>query len=392
MIESKQRYMKRVISTEQITLKLWLEDIEDGALQQAKNLANLPFAFKHIAIMPDSHQGYGMPIGGVLAAKEAIIPNAVGVDIGCGMCSLRTNLREIDINILKKIMGIIRQMVPVGFSRHKNKQDPKWMPELTNNIPIVESQFEKAHYQVGTLGGGNHFIEIQKGSDGYIWIMIHSGSRNIGYTVAKHYNDLAKEQCEKWHSTVPKDLAFLPLGTELFTRYLNEMNYCIEFALCNRKLMMERVKLAFAEIIPEVSFSDFINKPHNFASWENHFGQNVIVHRKGATRARDGELGMIPGSQGTSSYIVRGKGNPDSFESCSHGAGRVMSRTKARNTLSVESERKRLNEMGVIHAIRSKNDLDEAPSSYKDIKQVMSNQTDLIDIEIELRPLAVIKG
>lgn len=387
--------MEKVIfdkSKQKVPVKLWLDDIEEGALEQAMNLSNLPFAFKHIAIMPDSHQGYGMPIGGVLAAEKAIIPNAVGVDIGCGMCSLRTDLQEISTDRLKDIMSMIRASVPVGFSHHSKKQDERWMPDKKNNVPIVEQELEKAHYQVGTLGGGNHFIEIQRGSDGYIWIMIHSGSRNVGYTVAKHYNDLAKEKNETWFSEVPNDLAFFPLGHELFTQYKNEMDYCIEFALCNRKLMMERVQQAFVEIIGDVSFSDFINKPHNFASWENHFNNNVIVHRKGATRARKGELGMIPGSQGSSSYIVKGKGNDMSFDSCSHGAGRIMSRTKAKETLSIKEETKHLEDMGVIHAIRNKDDLDEAPSSYKDIKQVMANQTDLIDIEIELTPLAVIKG
>jgi len=384
--------MEKVITSERVPIKLWLDVIEEGALEQAKNLANLPFAFKHISIMPDSHQGYGVPIGAVLAANHVIIPNAVGVDIGCGMCSLRTNLKKIETVDLKKIMGLIRQTVPVGFTHQSEKQDEKWMPEMEKDLPIVETQYEKAIYQVGTLGGGNHFIEIQKGSNGYIWIMIHSGSRNIGYTVAKHYNDKAKEMNETWYSDVPNDLAFFPLETDEFTNYLNEMNFCIEFALQNRKLMMERVKNAFTDTLNDVDFSNFINKPHNFAAWENHFEQNVIVHRKGATRARKGEFGMIPGSQGSSSYIVKGKGNAESFDSCSHGAGRLMSRTKARNTLSVEKETKQLEDMGVIHAIRDESDLDEAPSSYKDIKQVMAYQTDLVDIEIELRPLAVIKG
>ena len=384
--------MEKVITTERVPIKLWLEDIEEGALEQAKNLANLPFAFKHIAIMPDSHQGYGMPIGGVLATKKEIIPNAVGVDIGCGMCSLRTSLKEIDTERLKKVMGIIRKTVPVGHKHHDSKQDEKWMPKSDEILPIVEQEYESAMHQVGTLGGGNHFIEIQKGSDGFIWIMIHSGSRNIGYTVAKHYNKKAKEKNELMSVDIPKDLSFFPAGTDEFTSYLNEMNYCIEFALNNRKLMMERVKSAFTDVINTIEFSDFINKPHNFASREKHFGEDVIIHRKGATRARDGELGMIPGSQGAYSYIVKGKGNTESFESCSHGAGRVMSRTKAKKTLSVESETEMLEEMGVLHAIRSENDLDEAPGSYKDIQEVMDYQTDLVDIEIKLKPLAVIKG
>lgn len=384
--------MEQVISSERLPIKLWLDDLEEGALQQAKNLANLPFAFKHIAIMPDSHQGYGMPIGGVLATEDAIIPNAVGVDIGCGMCSLRTDLQEIDRNDLKSIMSIIRRTVPVGFNHHDQQQDEKWMPELNGNSEIVEQEYESARSQVGTLGGGNHFIEIQKGSDGYVWIMIHSGSRNIGYTVAKHYNQKAKELNEKWKSDTRKDLAFFPRDTREFDDYIREMNYCIEFALNNRKLMMERVQNAFTDELGDVEFSDFINKPHNFASVENHFGKDLLVHRKGATRAREGELGMIPGSQGTSSFIVRGKGNRDAFESCSHGAGRVMSRNQAKRTLNVEEESKPLEARGILHAIRHKSDLDEAPGSYKDIQKVMDLQKDLIDIVIELEPLAVVKG
>ncbi|WP_421773209.1 RtcB family protein [Gracilimonas sp.] len=384
--------MEQVITSERVPIKLWLSDMEDGALQQAKNLANLPFAFRHIAIMPDSHQGYGMPIGGVLATEDVIIPNAVGVDIGCGMCSLKTNQQELDNPILKKIMGIIRKTVPVGFSHHDGKQEEKWMPNVTQKLPIVEQEYEAARSQVGTLGGGNHFIEIQKGSDGFVWIMIHSGSRNIGYTVAKHYNQKAKELNKKWRSEVGNDLAFFPEDSQEYADYISEMEYCIEFALNNRKLMMERVKSAFSEVLPDVEFSGFINKPHNFAERENHFGKNVWVHRKGATRAREGELGMIPGSQGTPSYIVRGKGNKESFESCSHGAGRIMSRTKAKKTLSVKEQSKALEERGILHAIRSQSDLDEAPGSYKDIRKVMSLQKDLVDIELELEPLAVIKG
>lgn len=380
----------RMITTEKLPIKMWLDDIEEGALEQAKDLANLPFAFRHIAIMPDVHQGYGMPIGGVLATKDAIVPNAVGVDIGCGMCVLRTDLNEIDQKTLKKIMGRIRKTVPVGFKHHSDKQDEKWMPEVEGELPIVSEEYEKALYQIGTLGGGNHFIEIQKGSDGYIWIMIHSGSRNIGYTVANHYHKLAVRQRDK-KLGVPEDLSFFSLGTDEFELYKSEMDYCIDFAFCNRKLMMERVKAAFVSEV-ETAFSSFINKPHNFASEEYHFGEDVIVHRKGATRARKGELGMIPGSQGTSSFIVSGKGHPESFESCSHGAGRVMSRNRARKTLSVKDETRQLSEMGVLHAIRGKADLDEAPSSYKDITMVMEQQKDLVTIEVELKPLAVIKG
>ncbi|WP_417369231.1 RtcB family protein [Gelidibacter japonicus] len=386
--------MKAVITTEKIPIKLWLEEeqVEDGALDQARDLANLPFAFKHIAIMPDTHLGYGMPIGAILATKGAVVPNAVGVDIGCGMCSLRTNLTDIETADLKEIMSIIRETVPVGFNHHESPQDESWMPEKKGNLPIVEQEYKSALHQVGTLGGGNHFIEIQKGSDGYIWIMIHSGSRNIGFTVANHYNNIAKEKNKALELRVPKDLAFIPEDSEYFDLYWNEMNYCVEFALANRKLMMERTKSAFKEIIPEVEFSHFINKPHNFAALEEHFGEEVIVHRKGATRARKGEWGMIPGSQGTQSFLVKGKGNVNSFESCSHGAGRVMSRAAARRNLDLKEERKILTDQGILHAIRHKGDLDEAPSSYKDIDEVMANQEALVEVQIKLQPLAVIKG
>lgn len=385
---------KATIATEKLPIKLWLkeEQIDEGALEQARNLANLPFAFKHIAIMPDTHQGYGMPIGAILATQGVIIPNAVGVDIGCGMCSLRTNLHAIDSTDLKEIIKLIRETIPVGFERHKTPQDSAWMPKTTGQLPIVEQEYDNALYQIGTLGSGNHFIEIQQGSDGYIWIMIHSGSRNIGFTVANHYNEVAKKLNKAAGEDVANDLAYLPESSKYFELYKNEMNYCLEFALANRTLMMERAKAAFTEVLPEVEFADFINKPHNFAAEEQHFGEMVIVHRKGATRARQGEWGMIPGSQGTRSFLVTGKGEAQSFESCAHGAGRIMSRAQARKKLDLKEEVKALKDRGILHAIRSRKDLDEAPGSYKDIDEVMRNQTDLVDVQIELQPLAVVKG
>lgn len=383
-----------IIKTEKLPIKLWLpeDQVEEGTLQQARDLANLPFAQHHIAIMPDTHLGYGMPIGAILATKNVIIPNAVGVDIGCGMCSLRTNLKEMDRESLKEIMGIIRKTIPVGRNHHKTAQDASWMPEKKGDLPIVEQEYQSGLRQIGTLGGGNHFIEIQKGSDGYIWIMVHSGSRNIGYTVAKYYHNIAKKMHEESDSKHPIDLAHIPASSEYFELYYNEMSYCIDFALANRKLMMERVKDAFSEVKPEVAFSHFINKPHNFAEEEEHFGEKLIVHRKGATRARKGEWGMIPGSQGTQSFLVLGKGEPYSFQSCSHGAGRLMSRAQARRQLSLKEEVASLKEQGILHALRHKSDLDEAPSSYKNIDEVMANQTDLVDIQITLQPLAVVKA
>lgn len=384
--------MKQVVSTEKLPIKMWLDDMEDGALEQAKNLANLPFAFKHIAIMPDSHQGYGMPIGAVLATKEVIVPNAVGVDIGCGMCAIKTSLQEIEIDQLKEIMDLIRSTVPVGFSRHQHAQNADFMPKAEIG-EICNRELGSALHQLGTLGGGNHFIEIQKGNDGFIWVMIHSGSRNLGKQVADHYNKLAVSLNERWRSSVPKEheLAFLPLDTDEAKAYQSEMAYCVEFALANRKLMLDRIVESFNSVV-KITTSDFVNMAHNYAAMEHHFGYNVLVHRKGATQAREGQIGLIPGSQGTHSYIVIGKGNKESFESCSHGAGRKMGRKQAQRELSLEGEQARLDSMGVIHSIRNLKDLDEAPSAYKNIDVVMSNQTDLVDIVVELTPLAVIKG
>jgi len=393
--------MKKVISTEQIPIKLWLDNIEDGALEQAKNLANLPFAFKHIAIMPDSHMGIGCPIGSVVATRKVVVPNIVGCDIGCGMCAIKTSLTEINTDTLKKIMGEIRKVIPVGFDHHKELQDDRLMPDTDKRYKIVFEQYDSALKQIGTLGGGNHFIEIQKGSDNHIWIMVHSGSRNFGLKVANHYNKLAIKLNEKWHSSVPKkwDLAYLPIDSEEGQLYIKEMNYCVEFALANRKLMMDRIKDIFepylnkSTCITELEwngFDEMINIAHNYAKMENHFGENVMVHRKGATLATKDTIGIIPGSQGTKSYIVKGLGNSDSFNSCSHGAGRKMGRRQAINTLNLKEEKEKMK--GIIHSIRNKNDLDEAPGSYKDIDVVMENQKDLVEILVELKPLAVIKG
>lgn len=387
--------MKQVITTEQKPIKMWLDEIEPEALAQARNLANLPFTFRHVAIMPDSHVGYGMPIGAVLAATGAVIPNAVGVDIGCGMCAMRTGMKRLTKEQLKKILGEARKLIPVGFDHHKTRQDEALMPQQSYEaMKIVTREYGAALKQIGTLGGGNHFIEIQKGSDGYIWIMIHSGSRNIGLQVANHYNKMAQNLNEKYFSSVPKEvqLAFFPSDSKEAKEYMDEMHYCIDFALANRKLMMERMIEAITEVKGSFVHDEIINKSHNFAALEHHFGKNVLVHRKGATRAYEGELGMIPGSQGTKSYIVRGLGNEESFKSCSHGAGRRMGRSKATKVLDLEKEIAFLEKQGILHAIRHKSDLEEAAGAYKDISTVMENQNDLVEIVVELKPLAVIKG
>lgn len=376
---------------------MWLEDIEDGAMAQVKNLANIPVAFSHIAIMPDSHQGYGMPIGGVLATKDVIIPNAVGVDIGCGMCAVKSSLTDIDTQTLKKIMGEIRKAVPVGFTKHKETQDGSLMPEYNDgdftDMPICEREYDNALLSIGTLGGGNHFIEIQKGNDGYIWIMIHSGSRNFGLKIADYYNKLAIELNKKWHSSIPEEweLAFLPIDSKEGQAYIREMNYAVDFAYANRKLMMDRILNIFATHT-KCNWNPMINIAHNYAKLETHFDKNVWVHRKGATLASLDTIGIIPGSQGTKSYIVKGKGNLMSFKSCSHGAGRKLGRKQAERTLNLEDEIKKLNDKGIIHSVRNTSDLDEAPGAYKDIDVVMKNQEDLVEILVELTPLAVIKG
>jgi tRNA-splicing ligase RtcB len=268
------------------------------------------------------------------------------------------------------------------------------MPKTNFLGAVINEQFNNARHQLGTLGGGNHFIEIQQDTDDYIWVMIHSGSRNLGYKVAQYYNNLARELNERWKTAVPKEwgLAFLPLETDEGQRYIEEMTYCIDFALANRELMLYNC----LGVLDELTGSGFeyepIKVPHNYAAMENHFGSNVMVHRKGATRAREGEDGIIPGSQGTASYIVTGKGNKQSFMSCSHGAGRVMGRKEARNKLNLEKEQNRMEKKGILHSLRHNNDLDEAPSAYKNIYEVMKDQEDLVDIQVELKPLAVVKG
>lgn len=386
----------RVISTEKLPIKMWIEDIEEGALLQTKNLANLPFAFRHVAIMPDSHQGYGMPIGGVLATNGCVIPNAVGVDIGCGMYAIKFDAFSSNVTKeqMKAIMGKIRALIPMGFEHHKDKHNiPNVEPEGADT-PIVIQQWEAAQSQLGTLGGGNHFIEIQRGaSDGALWVMLHSGSRNLGKKVADHYNEVAVKLNERWFSTVPKEweLAFLPIETREAKEYLAEMNYCVKFAFANRFEMALKIKEAVWDVLGAVELEAH-NIAHNYARWEHHFGKDVIVHRKGATSAKLGEIGLIPGSQGSKSFMVEGLGNQESFMSCSHGAGRKMGRKAAQRELNLEEEIRKMNDKGIIHGIRTAKDLDESAGAYKDIDVVMEQQKDLVKIVEELTPLAVLKG
>lgn len=380
-------------------VKIWANDVEESAMKQIENLTTLPFLYHHLAMMPDVHTGMGMPIGGVLACKDAVIPNAVGVDIGCGMCAVKTNWKVGGIPpevLRKKIMREIRKRIPLGKEHHQEAQDESLLPtgHKVEQMEVVNRRLTPILKEIGTLGGGNHFIELQRDEEDNLWIMIHSGSRNLGKLVCEHYNKIAEHLNILWHSAVRPEinLPFLPLHSQEFHNYWQEMNYCIDFAFCNRKLMMERIEEVLAEALDGIEFEPMINIAHNYAAFETHFGENVIIHRKGATLAREGTIGIIPGSQGTASYIVEGLGNPESFCSCSHGAGRVLSRTQAINTLNMEEEVKRLEEKGIIHAIRSQNDMQEASGAYKDIETVIANEQDLVKVRTRLLPVAVIKG
>ena len=287
----------------------WCNNPEEGAIQQAKNISKHPWLVGNVCLMPDTHEGYGMPIGGVVALDKAVCPNMVGVDIGCGMLAVKTSLTEITQDELKNILGGskenkggIRANIPVGFNHHKKDQeneifdDNRW-----TYLEVCEKEFNSAKRQLGTLGGGNHFIEIQKGNDGHIWFMIHSGSRNLGYKVAKHYNEIAKQLCLKWkqNEIVKNDLAVLLQGTNEYDLYINEMNLCLDFAYQNRLQMANVIKNEFLRVFPNIKFENEINIHHNYANIENHYGRNVVVHRKGATLARENTIGIIPGSQGT---------------------------------------------------------------------------------------------
>ncbi len=409
--------------SQRVPIKIWLEnhdDIEDMCMLQAINLSKLPFAYKHIALMPDTHMGVGMPIGGVLATTpDVIVPNAVGVDIGCGMSFIRTNIpakliKEIIVlkekTLAQEIVENIMNVIPVGFSHHKEKQKSLFLDNFKlnnfstfyhfgyNNLP----ELNEAYYQIGTLGGGNHFIELQEDEEGFLGIMIHSGSRNFGYKIANYFNKLAIDLNQKWYSKVSKDvnLAFLHTDTDEGKGYIDWMNLALNFAKANRELMMERtIEILIQSIQKYTNFKDInftmeVNIHHNYAAMENHFNKNVWIHRKGATRARKDELGIIPGAMGSFSYIVSGLGNTESFMSCSHGAGRVMGRREAMRNFTVNEVKKDLLKQGVIAFGKANKDdsPEEYRKAYKNIDEVMNNQKDLVKPILKLKTVAVIKG
>ena len=384
-----------VISTKKNLILSWTGTIETGALNQLVNAAEHPCVDKPVVACPDVHTGYGVPIGCVLPVSAALIPNAVGVDIGCSMTACRTNVlaSEVDVDVLKEVVGIIRKNIPTGFNHHNQKQNHKIFEntEKWSTCPVCSQEFEAAQYQLGTMGGGNHFIELQEGDDGFLYYMIHSGSRNLGFKVGNYYNELATNLCHRWRQDRAADdkLAFLPKGCDEYEDYLREMNLCLEFAEANHEVMQQVIEYTLTSHIPNIKFDKKWYTRHNYASIENHNGLNIMIHRKGAILAREGKEQIIPGSQGTASYIVRGLGNNQSYCSASHGAGRVMSRKAAQENLSLRSEKAKMK--GIIHNMNTKSRLDEAPSAYKDIDEVLAQESDLVKPIVKLRPLAVIK-
>jgi len=402
----------KIIEGHNIPIYSWCNELKEKALEQAINLANHPKAVEHVSLMPDCHMGYGMPIGGVVAVKDVVIPNCTGMDIGCGMSFIQTNIlydviKDVTTaggkkSLLQTIIDTWSRKIPVGFSHHRSKQRSLLLdnpPENVSDIPVIKENLEKAKYQLGTLGSGNHYCEVQLDEHNNICIMLHSGSRNFGYKIADYYNKIAIETTPeidpKW------ELNYLPLDSKDGNDYMLAMNFALDFAKANREHMMEKAKSILLNLIKKhtghtgIELKDEINIHHNFAAIETHFGKDVMIHRKGATQAFKEQLGIIPGSMGTSSYIVKGKGNPDSFKSCSHGAGRLMGRNQFNKTHTLEECEKAME--GIIHSEwgkdrKGKTDLSESPQAYKDIDQVIKNQNDLVDVVIKLKPIAVLKG
>jgi len=387
--------------------------VEDQAITQLENVASLPFIFKHVAAMPDVHFGYGATVGSVIPTIGAVVPAAVGVDIGCGMTATQTSLTIDDLpGDLESIRAAIECAVPHGRTDDGKPTDKgAWpiggIPEIVDrrfnegNLndrlqkivarhPRITRAARRAPHHLGTLGTGNHFIEICLDESNCVWVMLHSGSRGIGAGIGGYFMRLAKKEMERWFVVLPdKDLAYLPEDSPLFHEYMNAALWAQQFALLNRTLMMEATLDALDATTSAFSVKQNIDCHHNYVAKEHHYGKNVWVTRKGAVRAREGDLGIIPGSMGTRSFIVVGKGNRDSFTSCSHGAGRAMSRTEARRRFSLQ-DHEAATEGIVCH--KGQDVLDETPGAYKDIDAVMQAQSDLVDIKHTLRQIIVVKG
>lgn len=394
----------KVISDTRVPIKIWTNDIEAEAETQLRSLSDLPFIYKHVAVMPDVHAGRGSTIGTVIATKGAIIPSAVGVDIGCGMCALKLPLKIDELKDLPKLRHSIERSVPTG--RHVNNnicdsaidffnQADSWSPLA--QVKMNERTKLNALKSIGTLGGGNHFIEICQDQHGDAWILLHSGSRNIGKCLADIHIDKAKGLMKQYFINLPDpELAYLAQGTADFDQYINDVDWAQKFAMENRNEIMDRtlreVLYHSGRLNEYKSNKDLyfrVNCHHNYISIENHYGHNVYITRKGAVSARAEQWGIIPGSMGSKSYIVKGLGNDESFHSCSHGAGRRMSRTKARATFTVEDLKKQTEG---VECNKSSSVLDEIPGAYKSIDEVMDNQRDLVAAVYELKQVVCIKG
>ena len=390
--------------------KLWvnIHEVESSAIDQIKQAATHPRLFKHVAIMPDVHTGIGCTIGSVLPIKDALIPSSVGVDIGCGMCAVKSSITLDKVKTkFDDLHNNILRRIPLGFDHRSGRQiddaSDFISPEFRDEIETVQKKYKQTDIvpQLGTLGGGNHFIELQTDSENNIWIMLHSGSRNIGNLIASSAIKKAKELTSE-NEPAPRDMEYLPIDSKEGEIYLHEMHFAQNFAMQNRFLMMQIFQQEIERVCPEVTYEDVINIHHNYAAKENHFGKDIWVHRKGATKAVSNQFGIIPGSMGTTSYIVRGKDNPESFHSCSHGAGRKMSRSAAKGKYhrktgeliegSLSMEDFRFDMTSVFSKDVNRTHLDEAPRAYKNINEVISYQSDLIDVVVELKPVFNIKG
>lgn len=394
-------------------IKAWIKGVplEDSAAKQLHNIASMPFIHKHIAVMPDVHWGMGATIGSVIATKGAIIPATVGVDLGCGMMAQRTSLIASDLpDNLFGLRTEIEKKIPHGRTNNGGEGDRgAWhdIPETSltkldsvnltkifDKYPKLMGQWgaERAARHLGTLGTGNHFVEICLDEENRVWVMLHSGSRGIGNRIGSYFIECAKEDMRRWFINLPdENLAYIHEGSEVFDDYVFAVNWAQNYALANRELMMTEALKALKIAVPKEFTCDClaINCHHNYISRENHFDSNVIVTRKGAVRARQGDLGIIPGSMGAKSFIVRGKGNPDSFCSCSHGAGRAMSRGEATRRFTLEDHAK------ATEGVECRKDLDvidETPAAYKNIDAVMSAQSDLVEIVHTLKQVVCVKG
>lgn len=402
--------MKIINEPNKKLIKAWIDyvPLDEKAREQLLNIASMPFLHKHLAVMPDVHWGMGATVGSVIATKGAVIPAAVGVDIGCGMMAVKTSLTANDLpESLKEIRTAIESAVPHGRTNDGGHGDvgsfndiPEhhikiWLSYFLPKYEDILSKHPKAEGRntvnhLGTLGTGNHFIEICLDESNGVWIMLHSGSRGIGNRFGQYFIELAKQDMKKWMINLPDDdLAYLPEGTDHFNDYIEAVSWAQSFAEENRNLMMGNIINSLQKIVPFTLIDKAVNCHHNYVARENHFGENVLVTRKGAVRARIGDLGIIPGSMGARSFIVEGLGNKDSFESCSHGAGRVMSRTEAKKKISIEDH---IHDTLGVECRKDDSVIDESPSAYKNIDDVMESQKDLVKIKHTLKQVVCVKG